>query len=53
MNVKPILEDTKGVVDYTIDLEHPDKLVSISSEGADINALIADFKNAGYVAEKL
>jgi len=53
MKVEPILKSTEGVVDYSVDLEHPDRIVSISSEDADINSLIAGFKNAGYVAEKV
>ncbi|WP_340111661.1 heavy-metal-associated domain-containing protein [Maribellus mangrovi] len=53
MKVEPILKETRGIVDYTIDLQHPDKLVSFSSEGADIDSVIASFKKAGYIAEKL
>ncbi len=53
MKVEPILKSTKGVESYTIDLEHPDKIVSFSSNNADIDSLIADFKKAGYSAEKL
>jgi len=53
MKVEPILKSTKGVENYTIDLEHPDKIVSFSSNNADIDSLIADFKKAGYSAEKL
>lgn len=53
MKVEPILKSAGGVVDYSIDLEDQDKVVSISSDNADIDALIADFKKVGYVAEKL
>lgn len=53
MKVEPLLQGASGVIDYSIDLEHPDKIVDIASEGADINALIAGFKKAGYVAEKV
>lgn len=53
MKVEPILKEAKGVVDYSIDLAHPDKLVSFSSDGADVDALITNFKNAGYIAEIL
>lgn len=53
MKVEPILNAEKGVEDYTIDLEHPDKIVRISSKNADIDSLIASFKEAGYIAEKL
>lgn len=53
MKVEPILKSTKGITDYTIDLKHPDKIVSIVSQNLDINLLIANFKKAGYSAEKL
>jgi copper chaperone CopZ len=53
MKVEPILKSTKGVENYTIDLEHPDKIVSISAQNLDVNLLIANFKKAGYSAEKL
>jgi copper chaperone len=53
MKVEPILKSTKGVVDYAFDLGHPDKIVSISSDGADLDALIKGFNKEGYVAEKV
>ena len=53
MKVEPILKSAKGVENYTIDLEHPDKIVSISAQNLDVNLLIANFKKAGYSAEKL
>ena len=53
MNVEPVLKRESGIVDYLINLEHPDKLVTISSEGADIDAVISGFKNVGYMAEKI
>ncbi|MFV0589848.1 MAG: heavy-metal-associated domain-containing protein [Draconibacterium sp.] len=53
MKVEPILKSTAGITDYSIDLGHPDKIVSISSEGVDMNLLIANFNKAGYIAEKL
>jgi len=53
MKVEPLLKNVNGIVDYSIDLEHPDKLVTISSDSADINALISGFKKAGYQAKKL
>ena len=53
MKVEPVLKGASGIVDYSINLEHPDKLVTISFEGADIDAVISGFKNAGYLAEKI
>lgn len=51
--VEPVLKSENGIVDYSIDLEHPDKLVTISSEGLNIQNLIANFKEAGYKAEQV
>ena len=53
MKVEPVLKSEAGIVDYSIDLEHPDKLVTISSEGADINKVISKFNAVGYMAERL
>ena len=53
MKVEPVLKGQPGIVDYSIDLEHPDKLVTISSEGADTNEIISKFNAAGYTAEKI
>lgn len=51
--VEPILKNETGIIDYSIDLEHPDSLVSINSEGADIDTVIGKFNAAGYRAEKV
>ena len=53
MKVGPLLKGEPGIVDYSVDLEHPDKLVTISSEGANIDSVITGFKNAGYSAKKI
>jgi len=53
MKVEPILKNTEGVVAYSVDLDDPDRIVNILSEGADVDLLIADFKKAGYAAEKV
>ena len=53
MKVEPILKNETGIMDYSIDLDHPDKLVTISSEGANIKDVITKFNAAGYKAEKL
>ena len=51
--VEPLLKNAKGIVDYSIDLDNPDRIVNILSEGVDVDLLIADFKKAGYAAEKV
>ncbi|MCG6188820.1 heavy-metal-associated domain-containing protein [Maribellus maritimus] len=53
MKVEPVLKNEAGIIDYSVDLEHPDKLVTISSEGSNIDSVIAGFKKAGYSAEKI
>ena len=51
MKVEPVLKSMEGIVSYSIDLENPDKTLTIESEGANIDRLILDFKKAGYNAE--
>ena len=53
MKVEPVLKSLKGIADYSINLEHPDKLVTIWSVDPNITAIIAGFKAAGYSAEKI
>ena len=49
--VEPILKNETGISDYSIDLQHPDKLVTIESEDADIDNVIGKFSEAGYRAK--
>lgn len=51
--VEPVLKSEKGILDYSINLEHPDRLITISSEGANIDSVIAKFKTVGYLAEMI
>ena len=51
MKVEPVLKATEGIVSYSIDLENPDKTLTIESNGANIDRLILSFKKAGYNAE--
>lgn len=51
MKVEPVLKNEPGIIEYSIDLEHQDKLVTISSDGTDINWIITKFKTVGYTAE--
>ena len=53
MKIEPVLKSQPGIVDYSIDLEHPDKLVTILSEGVDIKDVISKFSAVGYTAEKV
>lgn len=51
MKVEPALKAEQGIVSYSIDLENPDKTLTIESDGANIDQLIQNFKKAGYLAE--
>lgn len=51
MKVEPTLKAEQGIVSYSIDLENPDKTITIESDGANIDQLIQNFKKAGYLAE--
>ncbi len=51
MKVEPVLKAEKGVLGFSVDLEHPDKLLTIYTEEANINSIIAGFNKAGYNAE--
>lgn len=51
MKVEPILKEGKGIVSYSIDLEDPNRIVTIESEGANIKKLIKNFSKVGYTAE--
>lgn len=53
MKVEPLLKSEQGVLEYSIDLENPDRLVTITSEGASIDSIIEKFGKAGYKAEQL
>ena len=53
MKVEPVLTSVRGIVDYSVNLDHPDKLVTIWSEDANIQTVIAGFNAAGYSALKI
>jgi len=49
--VEPILLSDSNIEEYTIDLEHPDKVISIKGKGLKSQDLISKFQEAGYHAE--
>lgn len=53
MKVEPVLKNIHGIADYSVNLEHPDRLVTIWSVNANIQTVIAGFKAVGYAAEKI
>lgn len=50
-NVEPILLSISDVEEYSIDLEHPDKIISIKGKGLKSQEIISRLNNAGYHAE--
>ena len=49
--VEPILSANSDIEEYSIDLEHPDKIISIKGKGLKSQDLISKFLDAGYHAE--
>ena len=49
--VEPILLSNSDIEDYSIDLEHPDKIISIRGNDLNSQDLISKFHDAGYHAE--
>ncbi len=51
--VEPILQKESAIVNYKINLEHPDKQVILEADNLDVKSLISSFKKVGFKAEKL
>ena len=49
--VEPILSSNPDIEEFTINLEHPDKIVSIKGKELNSQDLISKFQDAGYHAE--
>lgn len=49
--VEPILLSNSDIEEYSIDLEHPDKIISIRGNDLNSQELISKFHDAGYNAE--
>ena len=49
--VEPILSSNPDIEEFTINLEHPEKIVSIKGKELNSQDLIAKFQDAGYHAE--
>ncbi len=48
--IEPVLKAEKAISDYNIDLTHPDKLITITSENLEIKNVITKINNLGYHA---
>lgn len=51
--IDPILKEESSIRDYNINIEHPDKLITIKAEGLNIESVVSKFRDAGYKAEKI
>jgi copper chaperone CopZ len=49
--IEPILSADTNIDEYDIDLEHPDKLISIKGSNLNGQRIISEIQNAGYAAE--
>jgi len=50
--IESVLNEDSTIKDYDINMDHPDKLITIKSDGLNIDSVISKFRNAGYKAEK-
>ena len=48
--VEPILRDEPMIQEYDINLDHPDKLITLKGNGIDMERIISEFNHAGYQA---
>lgn len=48
--IEPILENDHTIREYNINLDHPDKLVTVKGNYLDAGLLISEFRDAGYQA---
>ena len=51
--VTPHLNSAEGVENWQVDLNHPDKILTVTGEKVSEEQVKAALKNAGYTAEKI
>lgn len=51
--VKSDLDNAKGIVDWSVDTNNADKILTVHSDGASEEAIIAIIKSKGFNAESL
>jgi copper chaperone CopZ len=49
--IEPLLKGNNSIKNYSFDLEHPEKLVTIQSDKINFGSIISIFSTAGYKAE--
>jgi copper chaperone len=51
--VTPVLNKTEGIEKWEVDINNPQKILTIEADGSRVNDIIQALKNIGYNAEKL
>ena len=51
--VKPELDNAKGIREWNVDTDNPDKILTVQSEGITANEVIAIIQSKGFKAETL
>lgn len=51
--VTPVLNKTLGENNWKVDLQNPKKVLTVSTEDANINSVIKAIETAGYKAEEI
>lgn len=51
--VSPVLNQTKGIEIWSVDLEHPDRILTVESQKLSAGEIEQAVANAGYSAKKL
>lgn len=49
--VKPILDDAVGIASWKVDLDSPDRVLSVVSDGMTQDEIMALVRNAGFTIE--
>lgn len=51
--VTPLLDQKEGITDWTVDLDNPDKVLSVEAQGVSEQEVIETIAKAGFKAEKI
>jgi len=51
--ITPSLNKVPGVNNWNADLQSPDRIVTVTGEGLDENAVKTAIQNSGYTAERI
>lgn len=51
--VKPGLDNAEGIREWNVDIDNPDKILTVQSEGITVDQVIAIVQSKGFKAEAL